>query len=338
MIPKNMFSRFCLFALIIISGFLKSNAESIHKYSVKMDSTWVIDVYDAECHFNFVKKVYKGDIVYGIPPTEDDVYIKVVKINDEWLKYKRGTNSKYIPGELTVFFADDLGTCYPGANPYMDDQEFVLSSSLFEAIPKHKDKWPVYLALILAIILVVFDINKTSLIVRLLVMFFLDCCIIYHYFGYVGGNTNWFVEDIGGLIRSTLAEGTFLLVALITIGNALALLHEVTEKGNFRTDFAIGIGGFVLLIPAYFVLWIFTSFPVRYAGYFLIVTQIVQIGKLVIRCISNNGNVLWLIPCVLIYPPAVLASFLISKGYINVWVMGQSTILNIANLWQQGLW
>lgn len=333
-----MFTRSILFVFIILAGFLKSNAESIHKYCVKLDSTWVIDVFDAECHFNFVKKVYKGDIVYGIPPAEDDVYIKVVKINDEWLKYKRGNNSKYIPGELTVFFADDLGTCYPGANPYMDDQEFVLSSSLFEAVPKHKDKWPVYLALIFAIVLVVLDIKETSLLARLLVMLFLDCCIIYHYFGYMGGNTNWFVEDVGGLIRSTLAEGAFLLVALITIGNALALLHEVTEKGNFRTDFAIGIGGFVLLIPVYFVLWIFTSFPVRYTGYFLVATQIIQIGRLVLSCISNNGNILWLIPCVLIYPPAVLACFLISKGYINVWVMGQSMILNIANLWQQGLW
>ena len=317
---------FWLCNIFVVAGIFmltttQAEAKSIHKYRITADSTWIIDVIDEAGHFNYVKEVYKGDIVYGVPPKDNRVYIQVIKVNNEWLNYKRANHKKAIPGDLLFMYAEDLGYGYPGVNPYMDDPDFILSTDLFSWVPVHRSHKPVFIALFLAILLLIMDMRESSLLGRIIIHQCLCLTIIIHFMGCQYLNPYWFFDDTDGFFMSTLSGLGFTIVMIATTGNALYLLYEASNRGGFPTSLLVGICGFVAILPAYFVLWIFTDFPVRYTSYFLIATQVLQMIYFFKNWLENDSKFIWLLVCILAYPLAVTAAGLIAKAYIYNWLM-----------------
>lgn len=262
-----------------------------------------------------------------------------------------------VPSQINAIFMDKSYKEYEAGKMFFHDvsyvgmedddsslhSDYIISSlskfNLPKYIPKTTSKLPVYLAILLALALLKYGAADSNERVfgKAVLLLLLCFCILIHFFGYTG-NTHWFTEDVGGLIRSTLAEGLYLLVVIITVGSSLSLLSEASEQGGFPTSFLIGFGSFVIAIPVYFVLWIFTDAPIRNTIYFLLFAQGIQLLVLLKNCISYRGNILHLLLCIITYPVAAISCFIIVKDYIFLWLMGQCVALNVFTLITKGFW
>lgn len=146
------------------------------------------------------------------------------------------------------------------------------------------------------------------------------------------------MENDYGLIRSLLISLLFTAFSFLTIIWSYMILNEMTKLGGFEVSFIVGWGCFIILLPAYFLLWIFCDDPVTYLNYFFIGCQIYQIGLVLYNCLMKGGNLLMVIPTIVFYPFACLASFLLVKQYIFDWFMDVFSIQSMATIFQNGFW
>lgn len=314
----------------------KTYATFLVKYKVRVDTTYVLNKNSG--HFERICEIHHGDFIYGEKPTANSYFVSIYKVNDKWIACKNGR--KYVPGLVYKLILKYEGVVEAGNSPYLDDPDLFLSMlNISKFIPRTNSKLPVYFAIVLALLLLGLSSTDSSggMIIKIILLILLCLCIITHFLGYKG-NTHWFTEDVGGLIRSTLAESAFLAIVIITIGSSLTILNNASEKGGFPTSFLVGMGSFVIVLPVYFILWIITDFPIRNTNYFLLFAQGLQLVILLWNCITKHGNIFWLLICFCLYPITVISCFLIAKEYIYVWTMGQSVILNIFTLISKGFW
>ncbi len=206
------------------------------------------------------------------PPQHSGGQIEVVKLNSEWSHLKSVYNGKkHVTEDFDSRLATDIGVSSQGISPNMDDKDLPISH-IDSWIPPHNSKFLVYLALFLLFLLYHMQGNDADYLAKLTVLCILSLVIIVYFRGWHGPNVCWFLEDVGGVIRSAMAESFFVGFTYFFIVIGLNVLTDASKEGGFPTTFLIGIGGYVSLLPVYFILWIFTKFPVRYTGNYLIAT------------------------------------------------------------------
>lgn len=195
----------------------------------------------------------------------------------------------------------------------------------------------VFLALFLSILIYILRAKEISNIIVLPLLCLLSVIIIIHLLGWIGPEKSWFFEDVG-LIRAAIFDAIYILFIPFFILTSLSVINEVAEEGGCDSSFLIGIGSFAIILPVYFILWIFTKNCIRYTNYFFIGAQILQIAILFLQTIINRGNIFSLIVCIITYPLIGIASFFLVKEYIHVWVTGMGTLGKLVTIFNVGFW
>ena len=305
-----------------------------------------------------VLTVYQGDKLLLKTSDRRKNSMAVVKVNDDFV-YEL-TFPHYKELEIDNVKYKIIGTeAFTDSGPWDNDRENSISNEDSDEIknkgnksvfildriakangPKNQSHLPFWLGVLFFIISFVAIANykenfRTWVLAFLSVLILCICVIIqFHY----TGNYMWFMENDYGLIRSTFMALLFTAFSFLTVAWSYMILNTTTKLGNFEVSYIVGYGCFIILLPVYFILWIFCDDPIEYLNWFLIGCQIYQVGLIFYNCIMQGGNILMIIPTIVFYPFACLATFLLVKQYIFDWFLDLFSISSLANIFQHGLW
>lgn len=283
----------------------------------------------------------KGDTLYLL--REKDGELAVQKLNGEWIEYET-KNGNYSPLYVNVGEVQFDGFANPGNSPYLDDVELLsIPFQLFPSIPNTPKKWPIIVAFLLSILFwcmgFFFRENK-PLVWSYFTVHLLLCVILFiHY--YMSGQEltyHWFIDDVGGFVRSTLGELAFALVAITTIAGAVMVSYRISEEYNLDTFHLFGYLAAVLYFLVYFVLDLFSNFSNRYSNYFFFALMGLQIVILIIKIIKNPKKTGCLLLSFTTLLTAIIPIVYVILDFFVVWLLGMGWVGAFQTILEEGFW
>lgn len=157
-------------------------------------------------------------------------------------------------------------------------------------------------------------------------------------FQLLSSSSQWYTEQVGGLIRSLIGELSFtFLTGYVVIGSYIAICG-ISASGGVETYFNAGVASVLFFIPVNFVIQMVTDFSNRYSNYYLMCTAILQMLLLLLKFIRERGNLRYCFIAMAVYLLALIPCINILLDFLFMWLKGKVAIFQFKTLFEKGLW
>lgn len=319
---------------------LPAHAWWMCRYTVTSENAALFGYSSDEHDYVPVQFVKQGDTLYLI---DERGKLAVQKVNGEWVEYKSEFghyNPLYVNADEVQF----AGFANPGNSPYLDDVELpgvplqILPSTL-----RVSNKWPIIAAFILSLVFWILYFKKEDGKVNFWWIFAIQSllliCLFIYYF--LTGSTilyHWFIDDVGGFVRSTLGGLAFALVAVTAALGSFFVIGDISEKYDLGVMFFIGFGTILLYFPVSFIMNIFTDFPYRYANYFFSYAMALQMVVLLVKILKKPKAIGYYAISLALFLLSVFPVLLVVVDFLFTWLLGMGWLGALRQIMEEGFW
>lgn len=318
---------------------LPAHAWWMCRYIVTSENAALFGYSSEEHDYVPVQFAKQGDTLYLL---NEKGRLAVQKVNWDWVAYKWGKS--YDPLYVNADEVQFAGFANPGNSPYLDDVELPsIPLQILPSIPRVSNKWPIIAAFIFSILFwIVYSKEKDGR-VNLWWLFaiqslLLICLFIYYFF--TGSNIlyHWFIDEVGGFVRSTLGQLAFALVAVTASLGSFLVIGEIAERYDLEVMFLIGYIAILLYFPVGFVMDLFTGFPYRYSNYFFFYALGLQVVILLIKIIKKPEAIGHYAISLAMFLLSVLPVLLVVVDFLFTWLLGFGWLGALRQIMEEGFW
>lgn len=165
--------------------------------------------------------------------------------------------------------------------------------------------------LILALVLYYYhlpeNLTKPELYNKKVVVFLLLCACELYGFSHRTGDPTWFMSSVKNFFLGLLYIAILFWVLYVQFHSMIDLLQESQYKGHFKCEYVVGYLGMVAAVATWIILSFVKTDEIVYAGYVLIISQIIQLAIVLLAAVRQKGSIPYALLSFLIYAAGVVS-------------------------------